>query len=139
MVQRKAKHLKALHYGLHFKDLKSHIFKLQKFEGHRLTNERDNSTMRMWQCLLALLLCYIEFKSKGASYMDTVCTKIRQIILSMEKPFCIADLFDVLTEQEIENRDLILQILDELYNEGLIDYRRHDGIVDEPIWAFHIA
>ncbi len=71
--------------------------------------------------------------------MDTVRTKIRQIILSLEKPFCIADLFDVLTEQEIKDRDLILQILDELYDEGLVDYRRREGIVDEPVWAFHVA
>lgn len=66
-------------------------------------------------------------------------TKIRQIILSMKKPFCIADLFVVLDSEGISDRDLILEVLDELYARGLIEYRRREGVVDDPKWAFYVA
>lgn len=71
--------------------------------------------------------------------MESICTKIRQIILAMEKPFCITDLFVTLSLEGITDRDLILEILDELYERGIIEYRRREGVVDEPKWAFYVA
>lgn len=71
--------------------------------------------------------------------MENVCTKIRQTILSMEKPFCITDLFAALNSEGIDDRDLILEILDELYERGIIEYRRREGIIDDPKWAFYVA
>lgn len=67
------------------------------------------------------------------------CMKIRQTILAMEKPFCIADLFVALDLVGITDRDLILEILDEFYERGIVDYRRREGIVDDPKWAFCVA
>lgn len=66
-------------------------------------------------------------------------TKIRQTILSMKKPFCIADLFAALNSERVTDRDLILEVLDELYSRGLIEYRRREGVVDDPQWAFYVA
>lgn len=71
--------------------------------------------------------------------MKNVCMKIQQTILAMEKPFCITDLFVVLDSEGITDRDLILEILDELYERGIIEYRRREGVVDDPKWAFHVA
>lgn len=71
--------------------------------------------------------------------MKSVCTKIRQTILAMEKPFCITDLFIALDSEGITDRDLILEILDELYERGVIEYRCREGIVDDPQWAFCVA
>lgn len=71
--------------------------------------------------------------------MENVCIKIQQTILDMEKPFCITDLFAALNSEGINDRDLILEILDELYDRGIIEYRRREGVVDEPKWAFHVA
>lgn len=71
--------------------------------------------------------------------MENVRTEIRQTILAMEKPFCITDLFAALNSVGITNRDLILEILDDLYERGLIEYRRREGIVDDPKWAFYVA
>ena len=78
-------------------------------------------------------------RKEGGVCMKNVCTKIRQTILSMEKPFCIADLFVVLNSEGITNRDLILEVLDELYERGLIEYRRREGVIDDPQWAFYVA
>lgn len=64
---------------------------------------------------------------------------IRQTILALEKPFCISDLFIMLGSKDIKERDLILEVLDELYDRGLVDYRRREGVVDNPKWAFFVA
>lgn len=70
-------------------------------------------------------------------------TKIRHAILSMEKPFCISDLFSRMAQYGIEDRKLILQVLDELYDEGVIKYQKNEGIVDSPdksaSWCFCVA
>lgn len=71
--------------------------------------------------------------------MENIRSTIRQTILSLEKPFCIADLFIVLNSIGIKDRDLILEVLDELYDRGLVDYRRQEGVVGNPKWAFCVA
>lgn len=76
---------------------------------------------------------------EGGMRMKSDCTRIRRTILSMKKPFCIADLFVVLNLEGITDRDLILEVLDELYERGLIEYRRREGAVDDPKWAFYVA
>lgn len=65
---------------------------------------------------------------------------IRREILAMDKPFCLTDLYSRLERKGITDRGLILRILDELYDEGLIEYDKIEGIVDEAdSWAFRIA
>ena len=75
--------------------------------------------------------------------MDNTRSKIRYTILKMEKPFCISDLFYRLEGNGFFDRELILQVLDELYDEGMIDYCRMSGVVDDPNvaskWAFRVA
>lgn len=68
---------------------------------------------------------------------------IRKAIIEMEKPFCVADLLSRLKKQGIENKGLILEILNEMFDEGLIKYEKITGRVDEVFpnggWAFKIA
>lgn len=69
---------------------------------------------------------------------------IRQFILDMDKPFYTADLFArLLKEKNIKDRELILQVLDELYDDGLIGYTKIIGKVSEPSesvsWAFYVC
>lgn len=73
-----------------------------------------------------------------------ICTRdvrarIRRVILSAEEPFCTTDLFDDLDSEGITDRDLILEVLDELYDRGLIEYRHQASIVNDPQWAFSVA
>ena len=75
--------------------------------------------------------------------MSNTRANIRYAILQMKKPFCIADLYFRLEQQGFCDRELMLQVLDELYDEGLIDYCKQTGIVDEADpgyrWAFQVA
>lgn len=79
--------------------------------------------------------------------MDAQHTRIhiRKAILEMDKPFCITDLLIRLKNQGITNKGLILRVLDEMYNEGLIKYERVSGFIDDPDseqrteWAFRVA
>ena len=73
--------------------------------------------------------------------MDNIRAQIRFSIMKMEKPFCISDLFYRLERNGITDRELIIQVLDELYDEGLIDYCKLRGFVDgsSSEWAFHVA
>ena len=74
---------------------------------------------------------------------NTARTQIRYTILKMKKPFCISDLFFRLEKNGFTDRELIIQVLDELYDEGLIDYCKLTGTVDDPDsssgWAFRVA
>lgn len=49
-------------------------------------------------------------------------TVIRQFILEMDTPFCLSDLFVRLRKKGVSDRELTLQVLDELYDDGLIEY-----------------
>jgi hypothetical protein len=64
---------------------------------------------------------------------------IRKAILEMDKPFCLIDLYRRLEKIGVTDRGLILRVLDELYEEGLIEYDKIEQTVDEPVWGFKIA
>lgn len=58
---------------------------------------------------------------------------IRQTILGMTRPFNVSDLFYKLeSESGITNRTLILEVLDELCDSGVISYLE----VNDDCWAF---
>ena len=68
--------------------------------------------------------------------------RIREIILGMEKPFCIVNLLIRLEKENITDRRLILSVLDELFEEGMILYDEVEGSVEDPHaskWAFVVA
>ena len=73
---------------------------------------------------------------------NNIWMKIRAIIVSMEKPFCILNLFIRLEKEGITDQKLILCVLDELYEEGVVVYTEVDGIIDDPQapkWAYKVA
>lgn len=47
---------------------------------------------------------------------------IRKAILEMTEPFHLEDLYDRLLKQDVTDRGLVLQVLEELYQETLVDY-----------------
>ena len=57
---------------------------------------------------------------------------VTNIILNTKQPFNTTDLFTRLQEFEIENKDLVLDTLDNLCECGLVDYRE----IDNDCWAF---
>ena len=61
---------------------------------------------------------------------------IRETILQMERPFNVSDLFYKLhSENNIQNRVLILEVLDELCDSGAIDYSE----INDDCWAFNVV
>lgn len=61
---------------------------------------------------------------------------IRQTILAMERPFNVSDLFYLLeTRYGIKNRQLILNIVEELCESGVIKYSE---VIDD-CWAFEVV
>ena len=60
---------------------------------------------------------------------------IRKAIIQMEKPFCKADLINRLKKQGFENKGLIIEIFNEMFDEGLIKYEVFPG----GAWAFKVA
>ena len=55
---------------------------------------------------------------------------IKQIILNMDKPFKMSDLFNVLSKHNISDRAMILNVLDSLINCGLVEYADVQDDVD---------
>lgn len=68
---------------------------------------------------------------------------IRRAIIQMEKPFCTADLISRLKKQGFENKGLILEIFNEMFDEGLITYEKVTSRANESVpndgWSFRIA
>ena len=61
---------------------------------------------------------------------------IRETILEMERPFNVSDLFYKLNHaHNIRNRTLILEVLDELCDSGVIDYSE----INDDCWAFNVV
>lgn len=61
---------------------------------------------------------------------------IRQTILTMDRPFNMSDLFYLLeTAYKITNRQLILNIVEELCESGVIKYSE---VIDD-CWAFEVV
>lgn len=70
-------------------------------------------------------------------------SNIRKEIMAMNKPFCLIDLYLRLEKVGITDRESILTVLDELYDEGLVEYAKIEGMTDklhdEVKWAFRIV
>lgn len=54
--------------------------------------------------------------------MSTNRKEIRKAILAQSKPFCTQDLICRLQKKGITNKRIILDVLDELFDEGLVKY-----------------
>lgn len=59
---------------------------------------------------------------------------IKETILDMERPFNVSDLLYRLALKKVTNRTLILEVLDELCDNGLIDYSE----INDDCWAFSV-
>lgn len=77
------------------------------------------------------------------SNTDLTRSAIRKAILEMEKPFCKVDLLSRLQKQGFENKGLIIEIFNEMFEEGLIKYERitdrENEVLPNDGWAFKIA
>ena len=64
--------------------------------------------------------------------------EVRRFILDQKEPFCITDILERFSiYKNIEDRGLILDELDDLYDEGLIGYEEiKRGDTSYSIWAF---
>lgn len=54
------------------------------------------------------------------------------IILQMERPFKISQLFRAMSAKGIEDKNLILDVLDQLCDSGLVKYSE----IDDDTWAY---
>lgn len=63
-----------------------------------------------------------------------LCTKIRQSILKQKIPFCLSDIY-IRLKWITDDRDLILQCVDELFEAKLLDFRW----IKENLWAFVVS
>lgn len=73
---------------------------------------------------------------------EEIRMRVRALIISMKKPFCVVNLLIRLEKEGITDQRLILSVLNELYDEGVIIYTEVDGVVDDPNapkWAFMVA
>ncbi|MCI9039897.1 MAG: hypothetical protein HFJ29_08630 [Clostridia bacterium] len=61
-------------------------------------------------------------------------TKIRQAILEQTTPFCLSDIY-VRLKWLTNDRDLILQCVEELFGAKLLDFR----CIREDLWAFVVS
>lgn len=57
---------------------------------------------------------------------------IRIAIIRRKESFCLEQLYDYLEEMGHTNRNLILSVLEELDNEGLVTYECHHN--KDPFW-----
>ena len=62
--------------------------------------------------------------------------EIRKMILNQIEPFCINDLYNRIEKIKPVNRGLILQVLNEIYDEGLILYVRLPEKIGNTNYAF---
>ncbi len=63
------------------------------------------------------------YPKTNANEMQELCFKIRKMILEYDKPFCTIDLKVHFREAGVGDDELVLAILDKLFNEGLVVYR----------------
>lgn len=54
--------------------------------------------------------------------MNNSRSLVRKAILEMTEPFHLEDLYDRLLKQDITDKGLVLQVMEELYRETLVDY-----------------
>jgi len=62
--------------------------------------------------------------------------EIRKMIMNQVKPFCLIDIYNRLEKVALVNRGLILEVLDELYEEHLVMYARLSQKMGNSDYAF---
>lgn len=62
--------------------------------------------------------------------MKNIESLIKQIILDMDKPFKMSDLFNELAKHKIFDKTMILDTLDSLIDSGLVEYTDVQDDVD---------
>lgn len=67
-------------------------------------------------------------------FLNDLSRIIKETILDMERPFNVSDLLYRLALKGVTNRTLILEVLDELCDNGLIDYSE----INDDCWAFSV-
>lgn len=68
--------------------------------------------------------------------------RIREIILNMDKPFCIINLLIRTSNEGFTDRNEVLCVLDELFDEGVVVFENIEhllGNIDGPKYAFRVA
>ena len=70
--------------------------------------------------------------------------RVWKAILDQTRPFCQADLFNRLEKQSITDRELILQVLDEQFEAGLVAYSQvrkesEKEFPEQSIYAFCVT
>lgn len=72
--------------------------------------------------------------------MEKQATKqeIRKMIMNQSKPFCLIDIYRRIENVKPANRALILEVLDELYLEGLVNYVQLAQKMGNTEWAFAV-
>lgn len=67
---------------------------------------------------------------------------IRRFIMGQKEPFCLVDIYHRAEREGITDRGLVLNVLDELYEEGLIYYDRINPLpisLKKSQWGFYVA
>ena len=49
---------------------------------------------------------------------------VRVQILNQKQPFCLSDIYTRMSKKNITDKELVTQVLNELYDEGLIEYSK---------------
>ena len=62
--------------------------------------------------------------------------EIRKMIMSQSKPFCLIDLYRRIEVIKPANRSLVLDVLDQLYLEGLVTYEQLSQRMGNTDYAF---
>ena len=70
--------------------------------------------------------------------------RVWKAILNQTKPFCTADLFDRLEKQSITDKELIMQVLNELFETGLVSYGQvmqesEKEFPEQSLYAFYVT
>lgn len=58
--------------------------------------------------------------------------RIAELIIEIEKPFSLAGLFFVCYKEGISNEDLILEVLEDLCDSGIVSYSE----IQDQCWAY---
>ena len=70
--------------------------------------------------------------------------RVWKAILNQTKPFCITDLFNRLEKQSITDKKLIMQVLNEQFEAGLVSYGQvmqesEKEFPEQSIYAFYVT
>ena len=56
--------------------------------------------------------------------MNSLRSNVRVQILNQKEPFCLSDIYLRMSMENINDKELVTQVLNELYSEGLIEYSK---------------